>query len=113
MLLTRHIDFWRRIIMVRPIKGVQVVDLASLVMCTYATLMMADMGADVIKVERPAGDITRYVGPSRNEGMGSNFLNLNRNKRSIVLDLKSEEDFQSMINLVKKSDVLIHSFRPQ
>src|SRR5699024_10834251 len=113
MLLTRHVDFWRRIIMVGPLKGVKVLDLSSVVMGPYATLMMADMGGDVIKVERPAGDITRYVGPSRNEGMGSNFLNLNRNKRSIVLDLKSEEDFQSMINLVKKSDVLIRSFRPQ
>lgn len=96
-----------------PLKDIKVLDLSSVVMGPYATMFLGDMGADVIKIERPSGDITRYVGPSRNKGMGSNFLNLNRNKRSLVLDLKSDEGHKIMIDLVKESDILVHSFRPQ
>jgi|SRR5699024_3648366 len=96
-----------------PLKGIKVLDLSSVVMGPYATMMLGDMGANVIKIERPSGDITRYVGPSRNKGMGSNFLNLNRNKRSIILDLKSEEGHQMMLDLIRESDILIHSYRPQ
>src|SRR5699024_12861899 len=77
----------------------------------YCTMLLGDMGAVIIKIEKTSGYITRYVGPHRNKGMGSNFLNLNRNKRSLVLDLKDEEEKQILLDMVKDSDVIIHSFR--
>jgi len=75
--------------------------------------MLADMGADVIKIENPSGDTTRYLGPSKHHGMGSLFLHLNRNKRSIALDLKSEEGKAAMLALVKEADVFVHTMRPK
>jgi crotonobetainyl-CoA:carnitine CoA-transferase CaiB-like acyl-CoA transferase len=96
-----------------PLKNIKVVDLSSVFMGPYCTLMLGDMGADVIKVERPSGDSTRYLGPAHHQGMGSMFLNLNRNKRSIVLDLKSEKGKEAMLKLIQDSDVFIHSLRPQ
>ena len=71
-----------------PLEGVRVIDLTSVVLGPYATMLMGDMGADVVKVEAPDGDTTRTTGPSRNEGMACTFLTSNRNKRSVVLDLK-------------------------
>ncbi|WP_408011229.1 CaiB/BaiF CoA transferase family protein [Pseudalkalibacillus sp. A8] len=94
-------------------KGIRVIDLTSVVMGPYCTLMLGDMGADVIKVESPAGDTTRYLGPSKNEGMGSLFLHLNRNKRSITLDLKSEEGRDILYSLIEEADVLVHTLRPK
>ncbi|WP_394139988.1 CaiB/BaiF CoA transferase family protein [Cytobacillus oceanisediminis] len=96
-----------------PLSHLRVLDLTSVLMGPYCTLFLADMGADVIKVEKPLGDSTRYLGPARNNGMGSVFLNLNRNKRSIVLDVKTEEGREALIKLVKESDVFVHSMRPQ
>lgn len=96
-----------------PLSDLTILDLSSVVMGPYCSLLLGDMGADIIKIEKLSGDITRYVGPSRNEGMGSNFLNLNRNKRSLSLDLKSEEGHEVLLKLIRKSDVIIHSFRPQ
>ncbi|TQR12274.1 CaiB/BaiF CoA transferase family protein [Psychrobacillus soli] len=96
-----------------PLEGIKVLDLTSVVMGPYCTLMLGDMGADVIKVENPSGDTTRYLGPAKNRGMGSLFLHLNRNKRSVSLDLKSVDDREILIELVREADVFVHTMRPQ
>jgi crotonobetainyl-CoA:carnitine CoA-transferase CaiB-like acyl-CoA transferase len=94
-----------------PLAGVRVVDLTAMVMGPYCTQIMADMGADVIKVEPPAGDNTRYISVGPEPGMGGVFVNVNRGKRSIVLDLRSEEAKTALRELIKTSDVFIHSMR--
>ena len=99
--------------MARPLDGVKVVDLSNMLMAPYATQILGDMGADVIKVEPPAGDPIRDIGPSRNPGMGAIFLNANRSKRSIVLDLKQNAGRQVMMDLLKDADVLVYNRRPQ
>jgi crotonobetainyl-CoA:carnitine CoA-transferase CaiB-like acyl-CoA transferase len=92
--------------------GVRVIDLASVVMGPYATQIMGDFGADVIKVEAPAGDSTRRTVPRRHEGMGALALNVNRNKRSIALDLKTEAGHRAFLDLVRDADVLVTNMRP-
>lgn len=96
-----------------PLEGVRILDLTSNFMGPYAALMLADMGADVCKVEAPQGDTTRAVGPRRNPGMAAIFLNLNRNKRSIVLDLKTEGGLGALRRMIGQADVLLHSLRPR
>ena len=96
-----------------PLDGVRVLDLTTVVMGPYATQILADYGAEVVKVEPPEGDIMRYVWPFRSQGMGHIFLNANRNKRGIVLDLKRPEAHEACLALAKRADVLVYNIRPQ
>jgi crotonobetainyl-CoA:carnitine CoA-transferase CaiB-like acyl-CoA transferase len=94
-----------------PLHGIRVVDLTAVVMGPYCTQIMADMGADVVKIEPPEGDITRYVAQGPVPGMNGVFMNVNRGKRSVVLDLRSEEGAATLRALIETADVFIHSMR--
>src|SRR5262245_24072502 len=94
-----------------PLAGVRVIDLTAMVMGPYCTQIMADMGADVIKIEPPQGDDTRYVSIGPATGMSGVFVNVNRGKRSVVLDLRSEAGKSALRALIKDADVFIHSMR--
>ena len=94
-----------------PLAGVRVIDLTAMVMGPYCTQIMADMGADVIKVEPPQGDNTRYISVGPAPGMSGVFVNVNRGKRSIVLDLQTDAGTRALRALVETADVFIHSMR--
>ncbi len=94
-----------------PLAGIRVVDLTAMVFGPYATQIMADMGADVIKIEPPAGDATRYINAGPTPELGGVFTNVNRGKRSLVLDLRQEEDKATLRALIATADVFIHSMR--
>jgi crotonobetainyl-CoA:carnitine CoA-transferase CaiB-like acyl-CoA transferase len=96
-----------------PLDGVRIVDLTSVVVGPLATQILADYGADVIKVESPAGDLGRTIGGlGVTPGMGPKFLHLNRNKRSIVLDLKKPAGYEALMRLTERADVLVWNVRP-
>jgi len=96
-----------------PLKGVKILDLTSVVMGPFATQILADLGADVIKVEPPGGDSMRWVGPWRHAGMGPLFLQANRNKRSVLLDLKTPSGKAAALALASRADVLVSNVRPK
>ena len=99
--------------MTRPLDGVKVIDLSNMLMAPYTTQILGDMGADVIKIEAPGGDPVRGIGPYRHPGMGPIFLNCNRSKRSILLDLKQPEGLTAALDLMRDADVLVYNRRPQ
>jgi crotonobetainyl-CoA:carnitine CoA-transferase CaiB-like acyl-CoA transferase len=92
--------------------GVRVIDLSSVVMGPYATQILGDMGADVVKIEPPGGDSTRLTQPQRHPGMGALALNVNRNKRSVAIDLKTGAGHAAALDLVRWADVLVTNMRP-
>lgn len=94
-----------------PLAGVRVLDLTSVLMGPYATQIFADLGADVIKVEDPRGDTTRFLPPGPAADRGAMFVNLNRGKRSLALDLKQPDARDALLELARDTDIFVHSMR--
>jgi crotonobetainyl-CoA:carnitine CoA-transferase CaiB-like acyl-CoA transferase len=96
-----------------PLSGLLVADFSRVLAGPYCTMLLADLGADVIKVESPAGDDTRsWVPPVTDDGVSTYFLAINRNKRSVALDLKNERDLAMAKELARRADVLVQNFKP-
>ena len=97
----------------RPLEGLRVVDLTRVLSGPYCTMQLGDMGAEVIKVERPGeGDDTRAFAPPFQGDQAAYFLSVNRNKKSVTLDMKSERGKEILWRLIDVSDVLVENFRP-
>jgi crotonobetainyl-CoA:carnitine CoA-transferase CaiB-like acyl-CoA transferase len=95
-----------------PLAGVRVLDVSNVITGPFCTMMMADLGADVIRIEAPAGDILRHLSMTFKAGFGSWFVNFNRNKRSVVLDLKQPAARDAILEMAKQSDVFVQNLRP-
>ncbi|GIX49753.1 MAG: CoA transferase [Candidatus Tectimicrobiota bacterium] len=97
-----------------PLHGIRIIDVTTVLLGPYGTQLLGDLGADVIKVEAPpSGDIARNMGTVRRPGMGGIYLNVNRNKRSLALDLKQEAAKEVLRRLIRTADVFVHNMRPQ
>jgi crotonobetainyl-CoA:carnitine CoA-transferase CaiB-like acyl-CoA transferase len=96
-----------------PLQGINVLDMTAVGMGPFCTQILGDYGANVIKVESPAGDVFRHATPAKEPGMGAPFLQFNRNKRSLVLNLKDPEDLKVLLTLAQQADVLVFNIRPQ
>jgi crotonobetainyl-CoA:carnitine CoA-transferase CaiB-like acyl-CoA transferase len=94
-----------------PLSGIRVLDLTHIIVGPYCTKLLGDMGAEIIKVESPDGDSARNFGVARHVGMGANFMIFNRNKRSVVLDLKTEDGYDAFCRLAATCDVFVANFR--
>ena len=97
----------------RPLAGIRVLDFSQVLAGPYAGMLLAGLGAEVVKVEAPEGDISRSMGPPYVGGSGTLFLSVNRNKKSLVLDLKRPEAQSVLRRVVEAADVLLHNFRPR
>src|ERR1700761_6432172 len=95
-----------------PLAGLLVADFSRILAGPYATMLLADMGAEVVKVEGPGGDDTRSWQPPVRDGISTYYLAVNRNKRSIALDLKDPADLAAAQELARRADVLVENFRP-
>jgi crotonobetainyl-CoA:carnitine CoA-transferase CaiB-like acyl-CoA transferase len=96
-----------------PLQGVRVIDLTTVMLGPFSTQILGEMGADVIKIEPPGGDIGRWTGVSKNPGMSAAYMMKGRNKRSVVLDLKKDEAREPLKRLVETADVFVHNIRPK
>ncbi len=96
-----------------PLDGIRVIDITTTLAGPYCSQILGDFGADVIKIEPPTGDAIRNAGPQRNEGMASTFIGCNRNKRSVVLNLKTEDGKKALWKLINGAQVFVHAIRPQ
>ncbi|MCA9116824.1 MAG: CoA transferase, partial [Planctomycetaceae bacterium] len=97
----------------RPLAGIRVLDLTRVLAGPYCTMILADLGADVVKVERPEyGDDSRHFGPFLPSGLSAYFASINRGKRSVALDLRIPADLEIFLSLVDQADVLVENFRP-
>ena len=95
------------------LQGIRVIDLTSVMLGPFGTQMLGEMGADVIKIEPPGGDIGRWTGVGKSRGMSAAYMMKGRNKRSVVLDLKKGEAKEPLKRLVETADVFVHNIRPK
>lgn len=99
--------------MTGPLSGLRIVDLTSTLLAPYCTMNLGDLGAEVVKIEPPSGDVTRHLGTAKNPSMASGYLSVNRGKESVVLDLKRPEGVEVFRSLIAQSDVFVHNLRAE
>ena len=95
-----------------PLAGIRVIDITIAVLGPVATQILGDLGAEVVKIEPPEGEMMRGIGPARHQGMAAYYLNVNRNKKSLVLDLKRPKAREALLRLAATADVFVHNMRP-